>query len=567
VSFRADEGTNSLETIGNSFQLKGNSIKVFKTTEEKRRASEIEEEVTRDRQIIHEEVIQKPFESHGNSISISSLKSEVRFRDKMRYRADILRSGERGRELNADVISRSKKEIIDNALEIVCNSLNAQVASIFLISKDGTLERAGIHGFDKSGERVNNDWFAEERYEIGEGFTGKVVGKSGTNPDPGSYGEVHYASYLSNEDIKAEVRKNYVEKFGALGSVMAIPLNGRNRTCGLVRVFNKVDGTAFSEEDISLLLFLTANIASALSNFRREMLIDMLNYISRLLIKPFPSYEEDSLKDVYQRFLDLLVENPETIFKAGILRLQDDSSKSLTIFAKSFAKGVTDNRDNSPRKEDIGEFIWMTALRQKRLIIQDLPPLLQKLRDESKIKFRNEDWIIENGFKSVAGFPLVFKDDSLGTLSLYAAYKYDPDSIDFVQGVVDLLGTFAFNVKNERERRRLEQNIIPKPLQPLPDSQIKAKFKALSEEWKRDTRFLSSITQISTHAAYQQIIGLGWNVLPFIFWELLQNEEPDHWFWALSAITGENPVKAEQQGKLLQMRDAWLKWGEEKNYV
>ena len=34
--------------------------------------------------------------------------------------------------------------------------------------------------------------------------------------------------------------------------------------------------------------------------------------------------------------------------------------------------------------------------------------------------------------------------------------------------------------------------------------------------------------------------------------------EPDHWFWALIAITGEDPVAPKDRGKLQEMTDAWL---------
>jgi len=35
----------------------------------------------------------------------------------------------------------------------------------------------------------------------------------------------------------------------------------------------------------------------------------------------------------------------------------------------------------------------------------------------------------------------------------------------------------------------------------------------------------------------------------------------DHWFWALRAITGADPVPVESRGKLKEMAQAWLAWG------
>jgi hypothetical protein len=44
--------------------------------------------------------------------------------------------------------------------------------------------------------------------------------------------------------------------------------------------------------------------------------------------------------------------------------------------------------------------------------------------------------------------------------------------------------------------------------------------------------------------AYYKIIGMGMAAVPFILKDLEQNE-PNHWLWALHAITEENPVPAD----------------------
>jgi len=84
------------------------------------------------------------------------------------------------------------------------------------------------------------------------------------------------------------------------------------------------------------------------------------------------------------------------------------------------------------------------------------------------------------------------------------------------------------------------------------------RFHALAARWKSERGVSSSLVQMTMHPAYQQIIGMGPRALPFIFAEL--EREPDHWFWALTAITGENPVPEARRGKLPQMVRAWLRW-------
>lgn len=85
------------------------------------------------------------------------------------------------------------------------------------------------------------------------------------------------------------------------------------------------------------------------------------------------------------------------------------------------------------------------------------------------------------------------------------------------------------------------------------------RFYHLKTEWESDTASLSSITAIAMHPAYQQIIGMGMIAVPLILNELKEN--PGHWFWALKAITGEDPVRPEDRGQMTRMAEAWLRWG------
>src|SRR5947209_7891445 len=75
---------------------------------------------------------------------------------------------------------------------------------------------------------------------------------------------------------------------------------------------------------------------------------------------------------------------------------------------------------------------------------------------------------------------------------------------------------------------------------------LQRRFADLVRQWKEATRFASSITDMATHPAYQQLIGMGKEALPLILDEL--RREPDHWFWALKAITGEDPVPPADRG-------------------
>lgn len=114
---------------------------------------------------------------------------------------------------------------------------------------------------------------------------------------------------------------------------------------------------------------------------------------------------------------------------------------------------------------------------------------------------------------------------------------------------------------------------IPEDLDTIPDgltdelaaeaAWIVAHFRQLAEQWRKETRHFSSLSKMALHPAYQQIIGMGKPAVPLLLTELKQR--PDHWLWALHAITGEDPASPEANfGEAVQ---AWIEWGKQKGYL
>lgn len=91
------------------------------------------------------------------------------------------------------------------------------------------------------------------------------------------------------------------------------------------------------------------------------------------------------------------------------------------------------------------------------------------------------------------------------------------------------------------------------------------KFIKLRDKWKEETLFVSSGTSIISNSAYKEIIGIGNLAIPWIIRELTKND--DHWFFALEQITGHNPIEKENIGKVKKMKEDWLNWASENDYV
>jgi hypothetical protein len=83
--------------------------------------------------------------------------------------------------------------------------------------------------------------------------------------------------------------------------------------------------------------------------------------------------------------------------------------------------------------------------------------------------------------------------------------------------------------------------------------------------WKQTQGPQSSVAAMVMHPAYQRIVGLGPAAVPLLLREL--EHRPDHWFWALNAITGEDPVAAGDRGNLTRMTEAWLEWGRRHGFI
>jgi len=87
---------------------------------------------------------------------------------------------------------------------------------------------------------------------------------------------------------------------------------------------------------------------------------------------------------------------------------------------------------------------------------------------------------------------------------------------------------------------------------------LEERFNRLADRWEAETA-LDSTAQQFLHPDYQTIIEMGMPVVPYILKRL--KHKPDHWFEALCAITGENPVPEDCAGDLPKRTACWLAWG------
>lgn len=132
-------------------------------------------------------------------------------------------------------------------------------------------------------------------------------------------------------------------------------------------------------------------------------------------------------------------------------------------------------------------------------------------------------------------------------------------------------------LKDLRAQRALEDAIrivraegeSPKVFEAPSIESLPERFAKLAEEWENSTRHLSSPAQIMMHPNYQAVLGMAQENRDELV-RLMLTDLRDHnraWFWALSYLTGDNPIKTSEAGKFDKMIKAWIKWGKERGIL
>ncbi len=135
---------------------------------------------------------------------------------------------------------------------------------------------------------------------------------------------------------------------------------------------------------------------------------------------------------------------------------------------------------------------------------------------------------------------------SANVLFAVSAIGASAQSVNLQRQLNDLTGYYALPASRRRDPRW-------------------ERFRSLAQQWRTETQWLSSSTEIAMHPAYQAIIGMGAEVLPMILDDLRHNS--GHWYWALKAISNEDPVVPRDRGSIKKMKSAWLEWGHTKGLL
>jgi signal transduction histidine kinase len=160
--------------------------------------------------------------------------------------------------------TRNIDAIVQEALEIGQRELNCEAISLFIFEQ-GRYRRHASRG-------LHDGYFAEESYAPGEGITGCVIAADATIGQA-----VRVNDVLSDPRVKQLNVARYRDVLSSrtTAHLLAVPLNGANRTFGILRAINRlqpnrqIDPEGFRLSDEHTLDMLAALLALAYSMARR----------------------------------------------------------------------------------------------------------------------------------------------------------------------------------------------------------------------------------------------------------------------------------------------------------
>lgn len=336
-------------------------------------------------------------------------------------------------------------DIIKNGLEIVQENLKCQSASIYLLSKNGILERKGLLGVDKSGKNIDDNWYPDECYQENESFTGKAIVASKNS----SYGKAQWTNCLNNHDINDESKKRYLDKLGRLECAILIPLNGKNRSFGVLEVINKEEkGKCFNEKDVYWASSIGSNIATSITGLRRKNELLMLSSISK---KMRTVYRDDFDLEGALSFIAKKLVNVFTGYKACIIRIMK-SDENIGYEIKDGYKVDWHNFKSNliEKNESTVNFIFKNNNAE----------FVKKL-NLYKRRFVNDEWLNDNHFVSYCCFPLAVDDNVFGALSLFTGYehKFGVAEKNFLYNIAYMIASIVESYRTIKKLNKTQKEI------------------------------------------------------------------------------------------------------------
>ena len=341
-------------------------------------------------------------------------------------------------QFRSDIRKQSTKEI-EFFLELVQKHTECQLCSLFLIDDDGYFKCHGFYGFDSSGIKLSQKFFQAERYSID--YDKSAVAQA-VKPDKFSrYGktividknEISDKFFIDQKNIKI-----IEEICGELTSVAFTPINGPNRSYGVIRIIKTVHYprfsffSGFSSNHVWYLELAASQLAANLREINSSQKLVLISFMNRanlgILAARYQKSDQpwnNNLKilEYLSSIIEHLAHSQESCVKAATLRLFSKEENGLVTIAAS-SREIGAPKDTSIRR--LSELPKPLVIKVYEDGLDCTITDLQKEIDskpESTYNLQNKHWLQSCNFKSLMCLAIKVNEETIGTLVLYNGHK------------------------------------------------------------------------------------------------------------------------------------------------
>lgn len=273
--------------------------------------------------------------------------------------------------------------------------LECQAVNIWLLLPDESVELMHQAGEDPTA-------FKGQKLKAGEGI-------AGTLSDTGE------PVCISDPNDARLTSRNQAGPEPPVQTLIAAPILDKGALVGVIEAVNKLDGTAFDEDDLFTLSNLNDTASTALHNAsllmaeRKVEILETLNTVS---------HEITSTLNL-ERMLQTIVNAPQAIipYERAAIVLEHSGR-----FKLSAVTGLTQVNADAPEIAPLNEILQWASLSEEIIDVRQHGEQIDADREETRAKFRR--YFAESGMRGFYARPL---SDDTGRVGLLAMESADPD--------------------------------------------------------------------------------------------------------------------------------------------
>ena len=266
--------------------------------------------------------------------------------------------------------------------------LECEAVNVWLVEPDESLRLMHQAGVDPSVREGSSQ-------RAGEGVPGDVS----DNGEP---------VLIEHSDDARLIRRNHGIEGGGVVSLIVAPIMDQESLVGVIEATNKLDRTAFDDDDLFTLSRLAESAAIALHNaslLAAERKVEILETLVTV------SHEITSTLDL-DRVLQAVVNGPATVIPYERAAIALEQRGRIQLRAVS---GVTEFNPQDPQIEALSQILqWASLLREPTVISQHGTEISAE-REETRTKF--EHYFLQSGMRSFHAVPLADEEGRVGVLS------------------------------------------------------------------------------------------------------------------------------------------------------